>query len=833
MKRALEHRAVSKSSCAAFCALCLVLVVTGCGSGSYAPPPDTVAPSAPASLTATAASDTQINLSWMASSDNVAVTGYKVERCQGPSCSSFAQIATPTTTTFNDTGLTPATAYTYRVRATDAAANLSSFSANSTATSAADATAPSAPTSLMATAASSTQINLSWTASTDDVGVTGYKVERCSGPACSNFSQIAPSTTTTFSNTGLTPSTSYSYRVRATDAAGNLSGYSNTVAAATQAASAINVSISPKRAAVTTSQPQQFNAVVTGTGTTTVNWSVDGTGGGTASSGTIDATGHYTPGAGTTPGVHIVSAASTVDATATASVNIAVTDIAGVFTHQNDNQRTGQNLREYALTPATVNAASFGQRFSCSTSEGGTVPGHIYAQPLYVANLTMSDAKMHNVVFVATESDFVYAFDADVSPCKTYWKASMLDPIHGAILGETTVPACDTGECDDLHPEIGITSTPVIDAAINTIYLTSKTKESSTAYHHRLHALDLVTGIEKNGSPVEVAATGFTPLIHMQRPALLLNGNSVYLAFGSHGDQSTYHGWLMGYNKTTLAQNFVWSATDLSVGTSKGAIWQAGAGPALDASGNIWVETANGDFDGTFSFGDSVVKINPAAMSPVVDYFAPRDQSTLDAADIDLGSGGVTILPDGLGNATHPHLALATGKTNLLYLLDQNNLGHFNLVNDNIVQEVTLHNGLNEANITGGMFAKAAYFNGRIYVLPIQDVLRAFTVSNAQLTPLVATGADTFGFPGATPAISAQGSTSGIVWVLNTTNNNSVNGSGTIGPAQLFAYDAGTLSKLFSSPTSGNAVKFCVPTVANGKVYVGTQSELDVYGLLP
>jgi hypothetical protein len=590
---------------------------------------------------------------------------------------------------------------------------------------------------------------------------------------------------------------------------------------------AISVSIAPMRGGTTIFQSLDFTANLQNDTTAAgVTW--------TASAGTFSSQGKTTATfvAPNAAGVITVTATSVADMTKSASATIGVTDLKGVLTFQNDSQRTGQNLQEYALTPATVNAAVFGQRFSCSTTEGGTVPGNIYAQPLFVANLTMSDAKTHNVVFVATESDFAYAFDADVSPCKTYWKASMLDPAHGAISGETTVPACDTGECDDLHPEIGITSTPVIDTATNTIYLTSKTKESSTAYHHRLHALDLVTGAEKNGGPVEITATGFIPLIHLQRPALLSGGSSVYLAFGSHGDQSTYHGWVMGYDKTTLAQNFVWSATDLTVSSSKGAIWQSGAGPALDASGNIWVETANGDFDGAVSFGDSVVKINPSVTPPVSDYFTPQDQSTLTASDIDLGSGGVTILPDVAGNTAHPHLALATGKTNLLYLLDQNNLGHFN-ASDNIVQEVTLHNGLNEGNVTGGMFAKAAYFNGRIYVLPIQDVLRAFTVSNAQLAPLMATGSDTFGFPGATPAISAQGSTNGVVWVLNTTNNNSMNGSGTSGPAQLFAYDASSLTKLFSGPTSGNAVKFSVPTVANGKVYVGTQTELDVFGLLP
>jgi hypothetical protein len=690
---------------------------------------------------------------------------------------------------------------------------------------------------LTTTVISSSQINLSWTVSTDNVGVTSYRVERCQSAACSNFAQIATPTGTTYNDNGLGSSTTYSYRVRATDAAGNLSGYSNTSSATTQAGSGVSVTISPKHAAVTTSQPQQFNASVTGDlQNLGVTWSVDGTTGGGAASGTINAAGLYTPSSSTAAGTHTITATSVADTSKNASSPIAVTDLAGVFTFQNDNQRTGQNAKEYALTPSSVSSSTFGTLFSCSVTESGTVPGHIYAQPLYVANLTMADAKKHNVLFVVTESNWVYAFDADANPCQQFWKASML------AAGETTVPAADTGEPDDLHPEIGITSTPVIDAATSTIYICAKSKDASSNYHHLLHALDLVTGNEKTSSPVEIMATGFTPLIHMQRPALLLSGSNVYLAFGSHGDQSTYHGWLMGYDKTSLAQTFVWTATDLSVDTTKGAIWQAGAGPAADAAGEIWIEIANGDFDGTISFGDSVVRINPFAVapaSPVVDFFTPKDQDTLRANDIDLGSGGVTILPDGFGSATHPHLALATGKTNLLYLLDQNNLGQFSSSADNIVQEVTLPNGLNESIITGGMFSKAAYFNGRIYVVPINDVLRAYSIANATLTAITATGPDTFGYPGATPVISAQGSTTnGIVWALNTTNNNSADGSGTNGPAQLFAYDATSLSKLFNSATSGagtaaDAVKFAVPTVANGKVYVGGQGAVTVFGLLP
>jgi chitodextrinase len=702
-----------------------------------------------------------------------------------------------------------------------------------------DTTPPSAPASLTAAAASSTQINLTWTASTDNVGVTGYQIQRCAGASCGNFAQIGTTTTaTTFSDTGLIASTSYGYRVSAKDAAGNTSNFSNTATATTSASgAAISVSITPRRGGLTLSQNLTFAATVNNdVGSAGVSWST--TGGGLFSNQSTTSAMFVAP---ATPGSVTITATSVADNTKSATATIGVTDLTAVFTYQNDSQRTGQNLKEYALTPSTVSASTFGKLFSCSTTESGTVLGHIYAQPLYVSNLTIGAAK-HNVLFVVTESDWVYAFDADASPCLTLWKASMLDssstPKHDPISGETTVPAGDTGEPDDLHPEIGITSTPVIDTATNAIYLTAKSKESSSSYHHRLHALSLIDGSEKFAGPVDITATGFSPLIHMQRPALLLSGNNVYLGFGSHGDQNSYHGWLIGYNKTTLAQSSLWTATDLSVGSSKGAIWQAGSGPAVDANGNIWVEVANGDFDGTINFGDSVVKLNLAANAAAA-FFTPKDQDTLRAGDIDLGSGGVTILPDSVGSIAHPHLALATGKPNLLYLLDQTNLGQFSSTTDNIVQEVTLHNGLNETNVIGGMFSKAAYFNGRIYLVPISDVLRAYTITSnpvppAQvLTAVNPTGADTFGFPGATPSVSALNTTNGIIWVVNTTNNNSFNGSQNPGAAVLFAYDATTLTRLFSGSTTGTAVKFVVPTIANGKVYVPAEGSVTVFGLLP
>jgi hypothetical protein len=586
----------------------------------------------------------------------------------------------------------------------------------------------------------------------------------------------------------------------------------------------LSVTLSPKRAAVTLFQSQQFTATVNNDPQNGgVSWSVDGINGGNTTSGTVSSTGLFTP--GTQPGVHTVTATSNSNSSASASATVALTDLAGVFTYHNDAARTGQNLQEYALTTATVNSSTFGALFSCP------VDGYVYATPLYIAKFNIG-GQMRNVVFVATEHDSVYAFDADSSSCVQLWHTVFLSS------GVTTVPPADTGETSDLVPEIGITSTPVIDPSTNTIYVVAKTKETvgsgcssgNPCYFHRLHALDLTTGAEKFGGPVVLSAPNFVPLFHLQRPALLLNNGTVYIAFGSHGDANVYQGWLMAYNGTTLVQQWVWHSTDPTSGNNEGAIWGAGNGPALDASGNIYVETANGFFDGVNNFSDSVVKLSPAGV--MLSFFTPFDQAVMQQNDIDLGSSGPIILPDAVGSATNPHLMIITGKVGVVYLLDQTNLGGYNPASNQDLGEVSV--GFNLTGIGGGFFGQPAYWNGNIYTIIVGDSLRQYSISNGVVSTVSnANSSNTFTYRGATPAVSASGTSNGIVWVADVTAYK------TSGAVVLDAFDATNVSSLlYSSPSSGTgaaatAAKFTVPTVANGKVYVGGQLAFTVFGLLP
>jgi hypothetical protein len=596
--------------------------------------------------------------------------------------------------------------------------------------------------------------------------------------------------------------------------------------AANSGSSKLTVTVTPKRAAVTLSQTQPFAGSVTNDPQNAgVTWSVDGNPGGNATTGTITSAGLFTP--GSQPGLHSVKATSVTNSSVSATVTIAVTDLAGVFTYHNDVARTGQNLKEYALSPSTINLATFSQLFSCP------VDGYVYAQPLYVANLLVGSTT-HNVVFVSTEHDSVYAFDADSPTCVQLWTKSFLGS------GVTTVPAVDTGENLDpnLVPETGITSTPVVDPATNTLYVVPETKETvgsgcsatSPCYFHRLHALDIVSGLEKFGGPVVASATNFNPLRQLQRPALLLANSTVYVGFGSHSDIKPYEGWLMGFDASTLVQKFAWSSTDTAGGANEGAIWQSGNGPAADASGNVYVETANGTFDGTKNFADSAVKLSPTGV--VLDYFTPFDQATMQANDIDMGSSGPIILPDAAGSTSHPNLLLATGKIGILYLLDQSNLGKFNSAANQDVQEVTV--SLNTTNVDHGFFGQAAYWNGALYAAAVGDSVRQFLISNGIISaPSNTNSSNTLPFRGATPVVSASGTSNGIVWIVDVTANK------TGGPAILDAYDASNLANwLYSSPASGTgaagaAAKFTVPTVANGKVYVGGQASFTVFGLLP
>jgi outer membrane protein assembly factor BamB len=498
-----------------------------------------------------------------------------------------------------------------------------------------------------------------------------------------------------------------------------------------------------------------------------------------------------------------------------------------------------------------VTASTFGKLFSCP------IDAEAYAQPLYIANFAIAGGT-HNVVLVATQNDSVYAFDADANPCVQYWKKSFLGT------GITTVPPADTGETGDINTQIGITGTPVIDPATNTLYVVAKTKETvgagcsdvSPCYFQRLHALDLATGNEKFGGPANISSaitasgsgdTGdstcpssagqvpFCPLRENQRPGLLLLNGKVYIAWASHGDQDPYHGWVIGYSAADLTQPpVVFNTTPDGV---RGGIWMSGTGPAADADGNIYVITGNGTFDtGTprTNYGDSFIRLDTATGLSVSDFFTPFNESDLDGQDFDVGSGGAVVLPDSAGSTDHPHLLIGGDKQGILYLIDRDRMSQFNAGGDQVVQEVTVIGG---NCITCGIFSTPAFWEGKLYVVAIGDVLKQYTLTNADLTPGFQ-AADTFGFPGATPAVSSSGATNGIVWLLDTSNNGTPNPGLDSNPAILFAYDANNLSKLFSSPASGagaagHAVKFTVPTVSNGKVYVGTQSELSVFGLLP
>ncbi|HKW36931.1 MAG TPA: fibronectin type III domain-containing protein [Burkholderiales bacterium] len=811
--------------------------------GSYsniatASTPDATPPGAPANLTATAFSQAQIDLAWTAATDNVGVSGYRVERCAGAGCSNFAQIAAPAGTSFSNTGLAAGTSYSYRVRAADAAGNLGIYSNVATA-STPDTTPPGAPGGLTATPVSSTQINLAWAAATDNVGVTGYHVESCAGAGCSNFAEIATPSATSFANTGLAASTSYSYRVRAADAAGNLGSYSSVAIASTPSSSPISVGITPRRGGLTLSQTLALAATVSNdVGSAGVTWTSSGgtLSGASATSATFSSS---------VAGSFTITATSVADASKSASATIGVTDLAGVFTQRYDSQRTGQNLQEYALTPGNVSASTFGKLFSCA------VDAELYAQPLYVANLQIAGGK-HNTVFVATQNDSVYAFDADAAPCVQRWKVSLLN-------GGSPVDPNDTGEAGDINTKIGITGTPVIDPVTGTLYVVSKTSESD-GYHQRLHALNLVDGAEKFSGPAEIGETltvagsgdtgdqsagcsagagrvPFCALRENQRPGLLLLNGMVYIAWASHGDITPYHGWVIGYHASNLGQAPVLFNTTPDGGL--GGIWQSGAGPAADAAGNIYVITGNGDFDPTAAhpnYGDTFLKLGTASGLSVLDFFTPSNEGLLNSNDWDVGSGGAVVLPDSVGSAMHQQLLLGGDKIGVLYLIDRNAMSGFNGT-DQVVQEVSVKS-CSSGCLDQGIFSTPAYWQGNIYVVAIGDKLKKYTISNAVIaTPPLQAG-DTFGHPGASPAVSSSGATNGIVWAVNSHANGTGNG-GTSAPAVLFAYDAATLTKLFSSPATagagaaGRAVKFVVPTVANGRVYLGTQTELSVFGLLP
>jgi hypothetical protein len=566
--------------------------------------------------------------------------------------------------------------------------------------------------------------------------------------------------------------------VTATDSTGKTASASVTVTTLT---------INPSSVTTVEGQQQQFSAQIA------VTW--------TASCGTISSTGIFTA-----PNVveDCTITANASDGSARSgtavdhvSAQLPPSDM-NYVTWKNDNGRTGQQRNEKILTPASVKA-SFGVKFTA------TIDGEAYAQPLYMSDLRLGGSS-HDVVFVATEHNSVYAFDAD-SGGAPLWKTSFL------INGATTVPQGNVGST--INPEIGVTGTPVIDLSSNTLFVVAQTLEAGK-YVHRLHALDVTNGSEKLGGPKVIAASGFASKEQLQRAGLVLANGNVYIAFASHGDHQPYNGWVFAYSATTLALTASWN---VSPGGTEGGIWGGGGGIAADSNGDIYVSTGNGSLNGTTQFSMSIVKLSPSLK--VLDWFAPWDAVTQSKSDQDVGAGGVLVVPDQSG--AFPHELIECGKLPQVYVLNRDNLGHRGTSSDSqIVQELkNVVGGTSGRQANDHCFMTPAYWEGNLYFVGNNDVMKAFTLNPAtghmSTAPKSKTSAS-FLFPGAQAVVSSNGASNGIVWVVSASN-------------VLHAYDATNLAnQLYAGPTMP-FTKWSVPTVINGMVYVGTKGKLYAYGL--
>jgi large repetitive protein len=992
---------------------------------------DTQPPTTPTNLTATAVSGSQINLSWTASTDNVGVTGYLIERCAGVGCNTFARVLTVPGTTYSDTGLTTNTSYTYQVKATDAAGNFSPYSNQATATTLTtiaglvaaysfDEGTGTTANDLSGNGNTGTVVNATWTSaakygnalvfngtnsmvtipnsaslqltsamtleawvnpavvanrwtdviyknadnyylegtsnqaevpgggntvgSTDNTilgttplapnawthlaltydgttlrlyvnGVQISSLATSGGPmvtstnplqiggdafqtqyfqgtidevrvynAVLNQTQIQSDMNTPVSSGSALPlvsfgSSSLSFGNQSTGsssaaqpvtltnagesslsigniaiAGGNASDFTQTnncpSSVAPNGSCTINVTFSPLTTGplnsfvqVTDNAPGSPQSVaLSGTGTGfvvtprvsvltftghqqfsagggTITWSVDGLAGGSSSTGTITSGGLYSPPSAV--GTHTVTATTS---TQSASATVYISNFAGAYTFHNDAMRSGQNLNEIALTLSNVNDAQFGKLFSYS------VDGLTFASPLYVASVNIPGQGFHNVVYVSTEHDSVYAFDADGLTTTPLWHRTFLGT------GVTTVP-CNS-LCGDIPTEYGVTGTPVIDPTTNTLYVVAATQEG-TNYVQRLHALDITTGADKFGGPVVIQASmsasgagsqggvlAFDPFQENQRPALLLSSGVVYLSWGSHEDSAPWHGWIMGYNATTLQQTMVYCSTPDGL---DGGFWASG-GPGTDSTGDLYFTTGNGDFNvntGGRDYGDSLVKVGTTGS--VVDYFTPHNQAAMESGNLDFSSSGPVLLVDQPG--TYPHLLVAASKTGTIFVINRDNLGHYNPNNDNqVVQNLVsiLPNGTEET----GNYSAPAYFNGYVYFAAVNDDLKAFQLTNGLLSSgPTSQSPELYPNRGGSFSVSANGSSNGIIWAVQ--DNSPSNGI-------LYAYNAGNLSnelynsnQVASRDSLGVALKMDPPLVANGKVFVLANGQVVVYGLLP
>ena len=572
--------------------------------------------------------------------------------------------------------------------------------------------------------------------------------------------------------------------------------------------SVFTLSVSPGTATVPPGGTQQFTASLQGLSNTGVTWSVDGVSGGNTSVGTMNSSGLYT--APNATGGHVITAASSADPSGAVQASITVLNQApgAVLTYHNNDARTGAFTEETTLTPSVVNSSQFGKLRSYA------VDGQIYAQPLYVPQLSIKGAN-HDVVFVATENDTVYAFDADQQG-PPLWQVSLGVPS----------PRNDT---EGISPMIGITSTPVIDITSGTMYVLAITN-SGPFY---LHALDITSGAEKFGGPVKVngsvpgtgwdSSNGSISLEPgcYQRNALALNPatNQIYIAFGHCN-----HGWLLAYDKTSLTQKAIFNDTPDGAG---GGFWNGGGAPAInDASGHVFIMSGVDQDDPPSGYNDSFLRLSGTDLS-VDDYFQPDNASFLAANDADLGSGSLVLMPD--NSSSTPYEVIGGGKDGNVFVVNRSNMGSFSSATNNVIQ--TVHTGVHQFD---NIFSTPVYWNGFLYIHCEGDVLRQFSWTNERLSDQpVKLGQIPVYAHGATASLSANGNNNAILWEIDNSGHDSA------GPAILRAYDATDVSKeLYDSAqagsrdTAGAALKFTVPTIAGGKVFVGTSNELDIYGLL-
>jgi hypothetical protein len=647
-------------------------------------------------------------------------------------------------------------------------------------------------------------------------------------------------------STNIAGATASSYTTPATTSADNGANFdvvisniagNQTSAMATLTVDAVavapTITTQPANQTVTAGQTATFTVTATGTAPLSYQWQKN----------TVNITG-ATSASYTTPVTTVADSGeqfsvtvsnavgNTPSTTATLTVNPATTSTINVVTYHYDNMRSGQNLNETILTTTNVNSTKFGQLGAFA------VDGLVDAQPLYLSAVSIPSVGTKNVLYVATENDSVYAFDADSVNGNTtafLWKVS--------VLGAGESPSDNRG-CGQITPQIGITSTPVIDRTRGphgAIYLVGMSKDANGNYYQRIHALDLTTGAELFGGPTTVQATYpgtgdnssggnvvFDPKQYKERPGLLEIGATIYTTWSSHCDARPYTSWIISYSANTLAQVNV---LNLVPNGSEGGIWMAGTAPAADSSGNIYFMVGNGDFDTTLNAsgfpsqgdcGQCYVKLSSSAPMTLLDYFTPSNSVAESDSDTDFGSGGPLLLPDLVdANGNTRHLAVGSGKDAIIYVVDRDNMGKFSSTVNNIYQQI---NGQ-----ISGVWSKPSYFNNTVYYGAVGDHLKAFPITSAllALTPSSQSSAS-FAYPGTTPSISANGATNGIVWAVE------ANSTGI-----LHAYDATNLTnELYNSNQAANNRdqfsdnKYVTPMVANGKVYVGTPNSVVVFGLL-